>query len=141
MNNEQQQIIDEVYNNYLNKAKNYTTEDLFYNALSGVGDIIEGMLSPYTRDFRPYTQEEFINKCKTDPEFSERWGLKVEERELTLEERSIIAGSNHNEVSQNIKMFVGVDEDHTLHKNLDDNNIPTKLITIAYNDKTIENYE
>jgi hypothetical protein len=58
-----------------------------------------------------------------------------------LEERSFIANSNHNEVSQNIKMFVGVDEDHTLHKNLDNNNIPTKLITITYNDKTIESYE
>jgi hypothetical protein len=38
-------------------------------------------------------------------------------------------------------MFVGVDEDHTLHKNLDDNNTPTKLITITYNDKTIMSYE
>lgn len=23
-------------------------------------------------------KEEFINKCKTDPEFSEKWGLKIE---------------------------------------------------------------
>jgi hypothetical protein len=87
------------------------------------------------------TRGEFINKCKTDTEFSERWGLKIEERELGLEERSIIAKSNHYEVAQNIKMFVGVDEDHTLHKNLDDNNTPTKLITITYNDKTIMSYE
>ena len=87
------------------------------------------------------TKGEFINKCKTDTEFSEKWGLKIEERELSLEERGIIAGSNHNEVSQNIKMFTGIDEDHTLHKNLDDNNTPTKLITIKYNDKTIESYE
>jgi hypothetical protein len=87
------------------------------------------------------TRGEFINKCKTDTEFSERWGLKIEERELSLEERSIIAKSNHYEVSQNIKMFVRVDEDHTLHKNLDDINIPTKLITMTYNDKTIESYE
>jgi hypothetical protein len=86
MNNEQQQIIDEVYNNYLNKAKNYITEDLFYNALSGMGDVIEGMLSAHTRDFIPYSQEEFINKCKTDTEFSEKWGLKIEERELSDEE-------------------------------------------------------
>ena len=28
------------------------------------------------------TMEEFINKCKTDPEFSEKWGLKIEEREF-----------------------------------------------------------
>jgi hypothetical protein len=87
------------------------------------------------------TRGEFINKIKTDTEFSEKWGLTIEERELSLEERSIIAGSNHNEVSQNIKMFTGIDEDHTLHKNLDDNNTPTKQITITYKDTIIESYE
>ena len=87
------------------------------------------------------TRGEFINKCQTNPEFSQKWGLKIEERELSLEERSIIAGSNHNEVSQNIKMFTGIDEDHTLHKNLDDNNTPTKLITITYKETIIESYE
>ncbi len=64
----------DAYKNYLNKAKNYTTEDLFYNKLSGVGDVIEGMLSAHTRDFIPYTQEEFINKIKTDDEFAKKWG-------------------------------------------------------------------
>jgi len=47
-------------------------------------------------------------------------------RELSLEERSFIASSNHSEVSQNIKMFTGIDEDHTLHKHLDDVNIPKR---------------
>jgi hypothetical protein len=71
------------------------------------------------------------------------WGVfvKIEERELSLGERSFIANSNHNEVSQNIKAFTGIDGDHTLHKHLDDFNIPTKLITITYKDKTIESYE
>ena len=87
------------------------------------------------------SKESFIRKCKTDPEFSETWGLKIEERELSLEERSIIAKSNHYEVSQNIKMFVRVDEDHSLHKNLDDNNVPTKLITLKYKDTILESYE
>jgi hypothetical protein len=96
---------------------------------------------PYFVTGRPLIKEEFINKCKTDTEFSQRWGLKIEERELSLEERSIIAKSNHYEVSQNIKMFVRVDEDRTLHKNLDEINIPTKLITVTYNDKTVESYE
>ena len=64
----------DAYKNYLNKAKNYTTEDLFYNKLSGVGDVIEGMLSEHTRDFIPYTQEEFINKIKTDDRFASKWG-------------------------------------------------------------------
>jgi hypothetical protein len=35
------------------------------------------------------TRGEFINKCKTDPEFSEKWGLKIEERELSYDERII----------------------------------------------------
>jgi hypothetical protein len=126
MSKEQQELLNGAYENYLiedakilpNMSKEKMTE-LGYRL----------------------TQEEFINKCKTDTEFSERWGLKIEERELSLEERSIIAKSNHYEVSQNIKMFVRVDEDRTLHKNLDEINIPTKLITVTYNDKTVESYE
>jgi thymidylate synthase len=64
----------DAYKHYLNKAKNYTTEDLLYNKLSGVGEAIEGMLEAHTRNFRPYTQEEFINKIKTDDEFAKKWG-------------------------------------------------------------------
>jgi hypothetical protein len=45
MNKEQQELLDKAYENYLNKAKNYTTEDLFYNKLSGVGDENERNLS------------------------------------------------------------------------------------------------
>ena len=134
MNKEQQQIIDEVYNNYLNKAKNYTTEDLFYNVLSGVGDIIEGMLSPYTRDFRPYTREEFINKCKTDTEFSEKWGLQIEERVLSLEERKKIYESGYTDGTE-------IYNDYWLESKLTTRNIPAKLITITYKDKTIESYK
>jgi hypothetical protein len=135
MNNEQQELFDEVYKNYLDKAKNYTTEDLFYNKLSGVGDIIEGMLSPYTRDFRPYTQEEFIIKCKADKVFGEKWGLQIEERELSHQERSDLKNSppfNYGKPA-NGKLI-----DKRL---LDSCNVPTKLITVTYKDKTIESYE
>jgi hypothetical protein len=30
------------------------------------------------------SKEEFINKCKTDTEFSERWGLKIDESDEKL---------------------------------------------------------
>jgi len=143
MNNEQQQIVDEVYENYLSKAKNYTTEDLFYNKLSGAGDIIEGMLSAHTRDFIPYSQEEFINKCKTNPEFSERWGLKIEERELSRKERSEYYykhGNSEGIVEGSLDRPIW-EEDDVAHKWYDDKNIPVRLITITYNDKTIESYE
>ena len=124
MNNERyNQIIDEMWINYMNHNND---ENGYECKLAGREICIK---------------LQFIDKCNTDSEFSEKWGVKIEERELSLEERSIIACSNHNEVSQNIKMFTGIDEDHTLHKNLDDNNIPTKLITITYNNETIESYE
>ena len=132
-----EQIIDEAYGNYVNW---WEYDDNSVNLSDKESEkwlkLVDGGLQ-----WGVLSKEEFINKFKTDSEFSEKWGLKIEERELNLEERSIIAGSNHNEVSQNIKMFTGIDEDHTLHKNLDDNNTPTKLITIKYNDKTIESYE
>jgi hypothetical protein len=111
MSKEQQELLDEVYENYRQKI---ISEDLWM--LVAVG--------------WPSTQEEFINKCKTNPEFSERWGLKIEERELSLEERATIWNNTHNPVG-NIYT----------HNQYDENDIPTKLITISYNDKTIESYE
>ena len=68
------------------------------------------------------------------------YGFQVYTRELSLEERSFIAGSNHNEVSQNIKMFTGVDEDHTLHKHLDDVNIPTRAISLMWNQRSVDTF-
>jgi len=64
--------------------------------------------------FKSNTYQEFIDKCKTDSKFSEKWGLKIEERELSDDELNIF-----NLFKQN----------------------PTKLITITYNNETIEIYE
>ncbi len=143
--------IDEAYKNYYNKTKDLTSNDFEVKgkgvivitgfdmrSIDFYGNVRGSITNEY---FRPFTKVEFINKIKTDKEFSERWGLKIEERELSLEERSVIAGSNHNEVSQNIKMFNGIDEDDTLHKDLDSINVPTKLISVTYNNETIEIYE
>jgi hypothetical protein len=109
MNNEQQQIIDEVYENYESRQIN--------------------MYIPI------WSQEEFINKCKTDPEFSEKWGLKIEERELSEEERAKWLQDN-----KGYDLLVGnLDHDHI--REVVEEESPTKLITITYNDKTIESYE
>jgi hypothetical protein len=96
-------IIDEAYENYRNAfIEGYIHEEL------------DKCLS----------QEEFINKIKTNPEFSEKWGLKIEERELTWDESNEYY-NNH----QSLKVpYLGL-------------KVPTKLITITYNDKTIESYE
>jgi hypothetical protein len=109
MNKEQQELLDLAYKDYKNK-----TEIMMGHGFHGT------LLS----------QEEFINKCKTDTEFSERWGLKIEERELALEERNNVYKKQWEP---------GVSE--LSHDRFDSLNIPTKLITITYNDKTIESYE
>jgi 8-oxo-dGTP pyrophosphatase MutT (NUDIX family) len=88
-----------------------------------------------------HSKETFINECKTDKEFSNRFGLKIEERELAQRERvkllqkawkSNNISPEHEEVST---MWIE-------YKNLMEKyNIPTKLITVTYNNETIEFYE
>ena len=103
MNKEQQDIILDVYREHCLEQSKYLTHG--------------------------GTIQEFIKKIKTDSEFSEKWGLKIEERELSLEDRCGIQINRNDYQSYYTK-----DE-------LDENNIPTKLITISYNDKKIESYE
>jgi hypothetical protein len=110
MSKEQQELLDEAYGNYI----------------SYIHDIVQGKHQIYGNW---YGKEEFIDKCKTNPEFSEKWGLKIEERELSLEDRCGIQINRNDYQSYYTK-----DE-------LDENNIPTKLITITYNDKTIKSHE
>jgi len=116
MNKEQQELLDEAYENYKNKTE----------IMMGHG--FHGTLSP---------KEMFIDKCKSDTEFSERWGLKIEERELSEEERWRIRFDYYPKDKQ----FPWDRMALPSHRFLDDFNIPTKLITITYNDKTIKSYE
>jgi len=112
MNNEQQELLYEVYGKAL--------LELAFDWL------------PYTPPNPPLdTIESFINKCKTDPEFSERWGLKIEERELSEGERGLLLQP------------LGLDPltKEGRDRLWKENNLPTKVITITYNDKTIESYE
>jgi hypothetical protein len=88
------------------------------------------------KEVRVLYQQEFINKCKTDTEFSEKWGLTIEERELSFEERYKIALPIWKEKYGLLaNMMVPTNVDNTPYK------IPTKRIIISYNDKTIESYE
>ena len=124
MNNEQQELLNEAYEKYYatlidsitfsERGKHFKSNGLEFN--SGYPNYVH------------YSKEEFINKCKTDPEFSEKWGLKIEERELSLEERRKLANYDSVFVSP---MTV---------ESWDRNNIPTKLITITKITK-IESYE
>jgi len=121
------QIIDEVYENYRNKKGSY-----IYEGPGGIPTIY----TPLYINGEPQllTKEEFINKCKTDPEFSERWGLKIEERELSLEERKRIYEMEYTN-------DIEVENNHWLESKLKTRNIPTKQITLIYNNEIIESYE
>ena len=126
MNKEQQELLDEAHNNYLNKCldKKWMKENVFFDGSS---------------NHHLYLKEEFINKCKTDTEFSEKWGLKIEERELSLEERIRIYALKEGQTYEEFVTNWNTDEQWL--EDLSDTTIPTKLITITYNDKTIESYE
>ena len=71
MNNEKMnQIIDEAYKNYLENfyklsdSKKWMKEIFYYDGSS---------------NHHVYLKKEFINKIKTDSEFSEMWGLLIKE--------------------------------------------------------------
>ena len=115
LNKEQQQIIDEAYENYLD-----ITDKKWMN--SDIGDlddmIYDGYLFVDGDDIRVLKREEFIYIIKEVAEFSEKWGLKIEEREIL------------KQIDQTNPILKG---STTL--------VPTKLITITYNNETLESYE
>jgi hypothetical protein len=111
MNKEkQQQIIDEAYENYHQENK-------------------------HVRYLTFLLKEEFINKIKTDSEFSEKWGLKIEERKLRPRQRTEVAQRMGIILSEGIKSSKEWD------KECDENNVPTKLITLTYKNEKIESYD
>ena len=99
------QIIDEVYNKYLTKYMGYD-------------DVPSKKL--------------FLFEIKNNTEFSERWGLKIEEKELSLDERIDYA------LSKDDFRFTDaiINEE-----NYERFGIPTKLITLEYNQEKIYIYE
>jgi hypothetical protein len=110
MNKERfKQIVDEVYNKYLTKYVGY--------------------------DDIP-SKELFLFEIKNNPEFSEKWGLKIGERELSYEERC--------DIFQSTERFKVENREHIKELNIKIMNsaeIPTRLITLTYNNETIESYE
>ena len=126
-----EQIIDEAYENY----NNYMLENFMETRWCKVE------ISPDGRSItgRKCNRDEFVIESKTQPGFSEKWGLKIEERELSLEDRvriyALKEGQTYEEFVTNWNTDVQWNED------LNDADIPTKQITITYNNETIESYE
>jgi hypothetical protein len=129
MNKEQQELLDKAYRKYAD------SHQYFVNGWLHVIPML-------------HSNETFINECIIDTEFSEKWRLKIEERELSLDERA--------KLHPNTEMFYNINGTFSIQNSIEDSNfpdkdwlheqfsrenIPTKLITITYNDKTIESYE
>ena len=101
-----EQIIDEVYNKWIKYSWN-------------------SRIYPNQND-----KDIFIDRIKSEPDFSIHWGLKIEERELDMFERWELANLTPN-----------MSEIDYCNKLCDEHNVPTKLITITYKDTIIESYE
>jgi hypothetical protein len=133
MNNERyNQIVDDAYEHFITKTKGLN----LYLAINGELIVVEGPV--YNATPRLLTQDEFINKCKTDPEFSQEWGLKIEEQKLTEERRYNIWFNNNYETGMerffNPEQLPDYDNPYYTPT-------PTKEITITYNGEKISFYE
>ena len=123
MSNEKErynQIIDEAYCNYkiLTHKENERNHPMKY--VSGVNHL---------------TETSFIQMCKIDSDFSKKWGLKIEERELNAIERMEYYSKQYMKEDESMSI------DELLKVDYEGLNIPTKLITITYQEKKIEVYE
>jgi hypothetical protein len=120
-----EQIIDEAYENYL---------------INFIRPICPPNLDVQPSYYEPMTKEWFVKSAKEKglrgDEFSEKWGLKIEERELSLEERMDLC---REKWSYSWNRTINLEDIEDRMNN--DWNIPTRLITLTYNNKTITSYE
>jgi hypothetical protein len=114
------QIIDEAYENY---SKEYENDNSI-----GITLLVKSVNNKLV--YRKPDRETFIGLCKYDKSFSERCRLKIDERGLDMFERWKIA-----DLTPNMMEF------DYCNKLCDEHDVPTKLITVTYNNETIEVYE
>jgi hypothetical protein len=136
INNQSTDLIGDTYTNYLKKRTTSNKDNIRVPHTLENG--MTGQIS------RPYTQEEFINKIKTDEEFAKKWGVTVEVRELSLEERYMLVRKNY----LCPKWDFVLDENGNPATNpipqdvwYDNYNIPRRAISLTYNNQTEVIYE
>jgi hypothetical protein len=124
MNKEQQDLLNKVYENY---SKEYEKDN-------SIGMCLLVARMDGKKTYRKPNKEMFVGLCTSDKTFSEKWGLKIEELELSTQERNewfqVHLNGNNPFMKSDWKDF-----------ELDQQNIPTKLITLTYNNKILESYE
>ena len=135
MDKEQQELLDEAYDNY-GESHWSPPEDPKGKS---------GLLAPQLWSLVPmeHSKESFIAECKTNPRFSKKWGLKIEERELTYKERWFLKFNETFEdwEDRNWKNGDLIIPRCSLEDEWTEQGIPSKLITITYKDKKIKSYE
>ena len=112
--------IDKAYRNYVNKCN----EDKWMK------EVVLNLPFP-NKSYGLFSHEEFISKCQTDDDFANRWGCKIEIKELSLSERTEYK-KKRDGIARTFSPYT--------HQILDGSNIPTKLITVIYNNEKIESY-
>ena len=109
------QIIDEVYENYTTKYMGH--EDV-------------------------PSKDLFLFEIKTNKEFSEKWGFKIEERELSLEERCYEYIKINPQITNDVVLnYKWIGDNLCTHEDYNKWNIPTRLTTLTYNNEKIEIHE
>lgn len=120
------QLINQAYENY---SEEYEKDNSV--GLSLLVHRVDGRTS-----YRKPDIEMFESMCTHDKNFSEKWGLKIEKRELNLSERYKIWFRNNYETGMEYNEEVVPDFSKDYYEPT-----PTKLITVTYNNETIEVYE
>ena len=100
-------------------------------------EIIDEVYDKYTTKYVGYddvpSKELFLFEIRTNKEFSEKWGLKIEERGLSYSEREELFNQNRIVI---LTKGEKIDE-----QDFDNVEIPTKLITLEYKGTKTETYE
>jgi hypothetical protein len=136
MNNERyNQIIDEAWKKYLDETRFNSNPEWLEPV-----PVMDMKTEEKAWGARQYHRNDFINKCKTDKEFSERWGLKIEERELSFRERNTYAVDKLNYLGL-LDYGHSQNDDDKILDFLNYYNVPTREISLTYNNETIEVYE
>ena len=120
MNEEQQELINIAYEEYRHSFKDYWSGKHY--------------------DIPVITT--FIYRMKHQEGFFKGRGLKIEERELSLEERYGLVRVNGLCPKYSFEIEDGKPTQNKMSESewYDNHNIPTKLITLTYNDKIIESH-
>ena len=114
-------IINDAYKNYANSHT--TFKDGF------------ALVTPMT-----HSKESFIEAIKTDDGFGEKWGVKITERNLSLEERFNLRypGGKFSVFQENYPNTHKRNDPNGL---LDTFDIPTKIITLEYKEEKVSYHE